>query len=63
MLEVKTIETHQIENSFNVSFNKGEFFDSFCEYVHECLNRWFNSSSIDSPIAPIVQSSGHGKTR
>lgn len=59
-----SIETKAIENSFNVSFEKGLYFDSFCEHVNECVNEWLSLNRCNYlPIVPIVQSSGHGKTR
>jgi hypothetical protein len=62
----KTVQTAEFQaNIFvNGQFVKGNFFKTFEEYLVKCSNDWIdNDRSLFAPIATVVQSSGHGKTR
>ena len=51
-----------LKRAFNYSFSKGKFFVKFKEYLSECVTKWI-LQEVQTPIAVLSQSSGHGKSR
>ena len=50
------------EKKENLNKNNFSSWDKFKDYLNECLENWKNGKTY-APVAVVIQSSGHGKTR
>ena len=51
-----------MESAFEMGFKTNHFYLEFIEYLESCCEKWIKNL-IYAPIAVVIQSSGHGKSK